>query len=422
MSLHAAGLGEVTVLETAPEIRPLGAGVNLLPNGVRELAALGVAAELARVAVPIHELVYYTRHGEVIWREPRGRAAGHRWPQLAVHRGRAQMVLLAAVLARLGRAAVRTDARVTDFVELPTGRLRLALASRDGAASTTDGDALVGADGIHSAVRRTLFPAEGPPVWQRQVVWRGIARIPAFADGRSMVIGGDRTWKVVAYPISPEPGDDGLVETNWAMARALGPDERADRSTWDRSVDSGKLLAVLDGWRFADLDVAALVAATPAPFEQPMNDRDPLPRWSFGPVTLVGDAAHPMCPMGSNGTTQSVLDARALAHALATHAGPGEAFLAYEAERRRRTTLLQQANRALGPEVVVALADGATPEPSVQDRSEVASPAELAEISRRYATLAGSDTGAANAASPYAVPGPDDGAGPQPWRHAAATS
>ncbi|MEU8085771.1 FAD-dependent monooxygenase [Micromonospora sp. NPDC049101] len=402
LSLHAAGLDEIRLVDAAPEIRPLGAGINLLPNAVRELADLGLDAAVGAAAVPTTELVYFSRHGDVIWREPRGRAAGHRWPQLSVHRGHLQMVLLAAAEERLGRGCVRADARVTDFCRLPTGRVRVTLAHRTGDTSTTtEVDALIGADGIRSGVRRVLFPDEGPPVWQRQVVWRGITKIPPFADGRSMFVGGDSTWKVVAYPIAPLPDAAGLVDTNWAVSRTFVPGEVVDRAGWDRVVDPAKLLAALDGWVFDSLDVGALIAAA-APFEQAMVDRDPLPRWTFGPVTLVGDAAHAMCPMGSNGTTQAIIDARALASAVAVEPDISTAFVAYERDRRERMTLLQNCNRALGPEVVVAMADRARsvirPGPSARDLDR-----ELAEISRRYAELGGFDVAAANAASSYSV-------------------
>ncbi|MGX4656261.1 FAD-dependent monooxygenase [Micromonospora sp. SCSIO 07396] len=402
LSLHAAGLDDIRLVDAAPEIRPLGAGINLLPNAVRELAALGLDEAVGASAVSTTELVYFSRHGEVIWREPRGRAAGHRWPQLSVHRGKLQMVLLAAVEERLGGQRVRADARVTDFRLLPTGRVQVNLAHRTGGTTTTEADALIGADGIRSGVRRVLYPGEGPPVWQRQVVWRGIAKIPPFADNRSMFIGGDRTWKVVAYPIATRPDAAGLVDTNWAVARTFGPDEVVDRAEWDRVVDPAKLLAALDGWVFGPLDVASLVTAAKAPFEQAMVDRDPLPRWTFGPVTLIGDAAHAMCPMGSNGTTQAIVDARALAAAVAGHPEVDTAFTAYERERLDRMTLLQNCNRALGPEVVVAMADRASsvtrpgPSASALDR-------ELAEVSRRYAELGGFDVAMANTDSSYSV-------------------
>lgn len=301
LSLHAAGLDDIRVVDAAPEIRPLGAGINRLPNAVRELADLGLQAAVGGSAVPTTELVYSSRHGDVIWREPRGRAAGHRWPQLSVHRGHLQMVLLAAVEERLGGGRVGADARVTDLRLLPTGRVRVTLAHRACSTTTTEADDLIGADGIRSGVRRVLFPGEGPPVWQRQVVWRGIAKIPPFADGRSMFVGGDRTrssaspmalpewsrgsWKVIAYPIAPRLDAAGLVDTNWAVARTFVPGELVDRAGWDRVVDPAKLLAALDSWVFDSLDVGALIAAA-APFKQAMLDRDPLPRWTFGPVTL----------------------------------------------------------------------------------------------------------------------------------------
>ena len=376
------------MVEAAAEIRPLGAGVNILPNAVRELAALGLSDALAEIARPISELAYYAPDGRLIWREPRGLLAGHRWPQFAVHRGRMQMLLLDALCDRLGSAAVRTGSRITGFDRLPGGRLTVTLARRDGSAPVWEAEALIGADGIRSAVRGVLYPGEGPPVWQRQVVWRGTAWVPPFAGGHTMIIAGDERWKVIVYPMAPEPDARGLLETNWAVACILRPGETVDRSGWDRTADPARLVAALGGWRPGGLDVGALLAGA-APFEQPMVDRDPLPAWSFGTVTLIGDAAHAMCPMGSNGTTQSVVDARAVAHALATTGDVTAAFTAYERERREPMSRLQLANRDLGPEVVLA-----------------AGPWEPAAVTRNYAELAGFDVRSAGAPSPYTVPVP----------------
>ncbi|GIJ50359.1 flavin-dependent oxidoreductase [Virgisporangium aliadipatigenens] len=396
LSLHAAGVRDVTVFEAVDRMAPAGAGVNLLPNATRELAALDLHPALARISVATSELRYYNRHGHVLWRESRGRAAGHRWPQFSVHRGRLQMLLLSAVRARLGSAAVRTGTRLTGFTTTAAGRVRATVRTVDGSTATVEADALIGADGIRSAVRAVLYPDEGPPVWQRQSVWRGTVWAPPFGGGRSMVIGGDDTWKVIAYPMRPEPDEHGRLCTNWAVAR-LGDDPR--RAEPDGPVPPESLLPAVGGWEFGSLDVGALISATPSVYRQRMVDRDPLSRWSFGPVTLIGDAAHAMCPMGSNGTTQSVLDARALAHAVVSHREPVTAFAAYEADRRATATRLQRAGRELGPEIVIALAHRHAP-----DGGAALPRQEFAEAVHRYALLGGSDVTAANAPSPYQPP------------------
>ncbi|WP_410536348.1 FAD-dependent monooxygenase [Streptomyces sp. KL2] len=353
---HDAGFEDLVVAEAAPALRPLGAGLNLLPNAVRELAALGLYREVAAVSVPVRELVYCTHRGAVVWREPRGQAAGHRRPQLSVHRGRLQEVLADAVRRRLGPDAVLTDSRLASFTETAGGRLSVLLEHpAAGTSDTLDADVLVGADGIRSAVRRLLYPEEGSPACDGTVVWRGTPRSEPFLTGCSMVVMGDGLRKVVAYPL-PGPGPDGRVLINWAASRAPADGEPVDRTDWNRPVPREKFLSHFAGRRYGDLSIEDLLEGDGPVVEFPLLDRDPLPRWSFGRTTLLGDAAHAMAPMGSNATTRSVVDARAPAYALARHDDPAGALAAYERDRRPAMTRLQLASRAKGPEVVIDLA------------------------------------------------------------------
>ncbi|WP_441250655.1 flavin-dependent oxidoreductase [Kitasatospora sp. McL0602] len=398
LSLHAAGFEDVQIVEAATQLRPLGVGLNILPNAVRELAELGLAEELAAVSVPTGELSLCNRYGSVIWNEPRGLAAGYRWPQLSIHRGRLQAVLAEAVRRRLGPGSIVTGSRVTDVDALPDGKVSVGLAGQPG---RTVADLLVGADGIHSAVRAALHPQEGPPPWNGLIVWRGTTWSEPFLNGSTMVIAGDDQQKLVIYPMSP-PDDSGRVLMNWATARRADLSELADRADWNRPVQPEKFLRYFEDWRFDWLDVPGLLATAAEAFEYPMVDRDALPRWTFGRVTLLGDAAHAMYPTGSNGATQSIVDARVLAHHLALNPDVDEALAAYEHERRPAMTRLQASNRQMGPEIVINLAHERAPE-GFASVHEVIPEAELRAISEQYAQIGAFDPATVNSRPSYGV-------------------
>ncbi|MEN3537198.1 flavin-dependent oxidoreductase [Microbispora sp. ZYX-F-249] len=400
LSLHAVGLTDVTLLEAATTIEPIGVGLNILPNAVRELDELGLGDRLLGVAMATGSLSYYNRFGQLIWNEPRGKAAGHRWPQLSIHRGRLQAVLLDAVLERLGPGAVVAGSRVTGFENRPDGTVEIEVAHQvSGAVSHVTADVLIGADGIHSGVRAAMYPGEGPPRWNRLIVWRGSTWAGPFLDGRTMVIAGDARRRAVVYPLTRPEGPSERVLMNWAVARRAGDDEFPDRADWNRPVDPERFLAGFDDLRFGWLDVPALIRSGQEALEYPMVDRDPLPAWTSGRATLLGDAAHAMHPMGSNGATQSIVDGRVLAAALAGHDDIGAALAAYENERRPRTTALQEASRRMGPEVVIDIADQRAPD-GFDSIDAVIPPDELARISAGYAQLAGSDPEMVNARPP----------------------
>ncbi|WP_435973950.1 FAD-dependent monooxygenase [Streptomyces sp. Qhu_M48] len=418
LALHAAGFERVTVVEAAPAIRPVGAGLNLMPNAVRELDALGLLDALEAGALRTRELRYYHRSGALISREPRGLGAGYRWPQLSVHRGHLQQVLAGAVRARLGPAALVTGVRVTGLELSPDGRPRLRLEHRDGAVrgrASLEPDVLVGADGIRSAVRAALHPGEGGPPWNGTLVWRGVSRMPARAVGSFMFIAGDDRQKAVVYPMSRPTGPGREVLVNWALARPAegtcgtraftGSGEERFHGDWNRPVPVETFLPFYEGWEFDGVSVPDLLRAADSAHEYPMVDREPLDRWTHGRTTLIGDAAHAMYPIGSNGATQSIVDARALAHALARHRDPAEGLAAYERERRPVTTALQRANRELGPEVVINLAHARAPQ-GFTDIHDVIPAEELAAIAGRYAATGAFDPTAVNQGSPYEVPLP----------------
>lgn len=403
LALHTAGFERVTVVEAASEIQPVGAGLNIMPNAVRELDALGLLDRLEERALCTRELRYYHRSGGLISREPRGLGAGYHWPQLSIQRGELQLALADAVRTRLGHGALVCGVKVTGLEPLPDGRPRVQLEHRDGARrgkASLEPDVLIGADGIRSTVRAALNPGEGEPPWNGMLVWRGVSSLPADRIGAFMFIAGDDRQKAVVYPMTEPARDTGEVLVNWALAMPAESVGDSTRGDWNRPVPVARFLHHYEGWDFDGVSVPEVLRAAEGAFEYPMVDREPLPRWSLGRTTLIGDAAHAMYPIGSNGATQSIVDGRALAHAMAMHRDPAEALAAYEAGRRPAMTELQRANRRLGPEVVINLAHERAPG-GFTDIHEVIPQSELAEIAARYAATGAFDPQTVNQGSPY---------------------
>lgn len=388
LSLHAAGI-EAEIYEAAPELRPLGVGINLLPHAMRELTELGLAEAIAARGVATGALMYANRFGQEIWREPRGRAAGYGWPQYSIHRGALQMLLLEAAQARLGEDRIHLDHEAV-AVEAEAGRVEFRSRATGTQRAPAEGDVVAGADGIHSALRARFYPQEGPPVWNRRVLWRGVTLARPYLNGRTMVMAGHQDEKFVCYPIDPMAEAGGQALINW-IAELRFPDEAEwRREDWNRPGRLEDVLPRFEDWRFAWLDVPAVIRGAEAIYEYPMVDRDPVDRWTFGRVTLLGDAAHPMYPIGSNGASQGILDARTLAFELATRGDVAEALAAYEQARRPATTRLVLANRGNGPEQVMQQAHERAPR-GFAHIHDVLSPAELEAAAADYKRLAGFD-------------------------------
>lgn len=382
ISLHEAGLRDVTVYERSAAIRGLGVGINLLPHALRELTELGVADAIAELGVEPRTLAYYNRFGQPIWSEPRGRDAGYRWPQLSVHRGRLQLALRDLAEARLAEP-IRLGHRLTGVTTNADGTETARFATDAGTVEAT-ADVIIGADGIHSAMRALRYPAEGAPPWSGLTLWRGVTRIPTFLDRRTMIMAGDGEQKFVAYPLAPADAD-GRMPVNFIAERRVGGTGEAD---WNRAVDPGPIAEMFDEWRFDWLDVPAAIAAADEILEYPMVDRDALPQWTFGRTTLLGDAAHAMYPNGSNGGSQAIIDARTLAFHLATSESIDAGLAAYEQARRPAMTALLAGTRATGPERVMQLARERAPQ-GFTDIDEVIPYAERAQIAADYKTAAG---------------------------------
>jgi 5-methylphenazine-1-carboxylate 1-monooxygenase len=382
LSLHQIGV-PCRVFESAGEIRPLGVGINILPHAARELFELGLAEKLLATGVQTASLSYHSKRGQMIWSEPRGLFAGYKWPQLSIHRGRLQMLLLDAVKERLGPDAVATGHALESWRD-EAGMIAVTFVDKNGRRIEVEGSLLVGADGIHSAARRKLYPDEGAPLWKGMILWRGVTPGAEFLDGRSMIMAGHAGQKFVAYPIAP----DGGRLLNWVAEIRFPPDEDWRREDWNRPGKLGDFLPAFEDWRFDWLDIPQLVRSAPSCYEYPMVDRDPLPRWSFGRMTLLGDAAHPMYPIGSNGASQAILDARVLARDIRDKGVTPEALSAYEAERRAATTPIVLANRQMGPERVMQLVEERAPN-GFASVNEVLSREELESVANSYKRMAG---------------------------------
>jgi 5-methylphenazine-1-carboxylate 1-monooxygenase len=361
LSLQARGI-DCTVFESVEALRPLGVGINLLPHSVRVLAALGLQPALADTAIETAELAFYNRHGQLVWSEPRGLAGGYAFPQFSIHRGELQMILLRAALERLGPTRVLTGHALESFDD-DGDAVRLVFADRNAGAPAgrqhvMRARAVIAADGIHSVVRRHFHPDEGPPRFSGRMLWRATTAAAPFLTGRSMVQAGHQDQKFVCYPISAHAAREGRALVNWIAELRVPVGQTPPRQDWSRKVAKSVFAGPFAGWRFPWLDVPALIDAADAVYEYPMVDRDPLPRWTHGRVTLLGDAAHPMYPIGSNGASQAILDAEALAEAIA--ATPGDlpqALARYEHERLEKVNAVVLANRNRGPEKLLQLAD-----------------------------------------------------------------
>lgn len=382
LMLHQRGIG-CTILEAAPEVKTLGVGINTLPHAIRELAALDLLPALDAVAIRTRELRYLNRFGQEIWKEPRGIWAGHDAPQFSIHRGHLHQVLWQAAEARLPTGSLLRAARLQRFVQDAAG---VTAHLADG--RSLHGDVLIGADGIHSAIRAALHPDDGGIRWNGIQMWRGAVEWPAFEGGDTMIVAGDMKEKLVLYPIAPGASPATRL-TNWVVCAQIGDASKPPprREDWSRPGKLDEVLPHVARFRIPFLDVAALVRATGEFWEYPMCDRDPLPFWTQGRVTLLGDAAHPMYPVGSNGASQAVLDARCLADLLATQA-PEAALAAYAAERLAKTAEIVRANRKGGPERVVDEVSARAPDGFAQ-LEDVISREELAAIAGGYAQMAG---------------------------------
>jgi 5-methylphenazine-1-carboxylate 1-monooxygenase len=390
LMLQRAGIA-CRVFEAAPEMRPIGVGINLLPHAMRELAELGLEAALAGRGVLTSEAVFFNRFGQLIYCEPLGRAAGYDWPQISIHRGDLQAVLLDAFRERIGPdrlvlgalctgASQDDDRAVADFSAVGTGR----------ALPAARGDVVIGCDGIHSRIRSQLLPDEGGPIYSGVNMWRGVTVWPPILSGASMIRAG---WfvpaKLVLYPIRDRIDPQGRQLVNWVVEIAT---PNYAHWNWSRPGQLGDFLPAVGDWHFDWLDVPEFLQQSELILEYPMVDKNPLPRWSFGRITLLGDAAHPMYPRGSNGAGQAILDARALADSLAANPGdPVRALQEYETLRLGATAEIVRTNRTAPPDAILGEVYRRTGDRPFRAIEDVISLEEIAAISESYKQIAGYD-------------------------------
>jgi 2-polyprenyl-6-methoxyphenol hydroxylase-like FAD-dependent oxidoreductase len=391
LSLHAAGVDDVEIHESASAVRELGVGINILPHAVRELSELDLLDELINVGVATADFTYFSRLGQPIWEEPLGIAAGYRWPQLSIHRGELLGVLHQAVVRRLGSQRIHTNHHLARFGTRTEGGIWAEFVERDTDTliARAEADLLVGCDGIHSTVRRSLYPDEGPLRWNGVTMWRGVSEGKPFLTGRSMVNIGSSRQRTVVYPISNSRQRTGQAAINWVATRKVSTSEMPPQD-WTYVAQREEVLRAFEAFTFEFLDVVQLIRDAEVIYQYPMVDRDALPTWDFGRLTLLGDAAHPMHPVGGNGASQAILDARVLARELALRPTIEAAITAYDTERRPATAAVVQSNRRAGPHRCQDLVEERAPN-GFKELSDVITRQELEEIADEYKRIGGFD-------------------------------
>jgi 2-polyprenyl-6-methoxyphenol hydroxylase-like FAD-dependent oxidoreductase len=401
LTCHQIGV-PVRVFESVSTLRPLGVGINLQPNAVRELLELGFAAELEAIGVAAEEWALFARNGREVWSEPRGTLAGYRWPQYSVHRGKLQMALYAAVLERLGRDAVVTGARLASYETGPSA-VTATFKCADGSVRRETGEILIGADGIRSTVRAQMHPSEGAPIWNGAVMWRGVSQHPPVRTRNSFVLIGTMAHRFVCYPISKADPATGLATMNWIAERTLQDKSAWGDSDWDRRATFDEFLPYFLDWDFGWLDAPRIMRGASEVFVYPMVDRDPVDHWTDGRVLLLGDAAHAMYPTGSNGASQAIVDARILGAKLLDH-GLGEAaLLAYETDLRDNINALILRNRGAGPIGLLGVVEQRCAG-EFENIDDVVPRAEAEEFMAKYKRAAGFAKEALNNSAPLIDP------------------
>ena len=395
ISLHNAG-HNVTVFESTKEVKPLGVGINLLPHCVRVLDNLGLLNDLKKLAVETKELVYANKHGQFFWEEPRGIYAGYKWPQFSIHRGEFQILLWNKAAEILGNDCLHPGHHISSF-EQDENSVTAHFVEKDSGdiIHSENADLLIGADGINSQIRKLLYPDEGPVVYSGNVLYRGTAVMKPFLTEASMAMIGSLKQKMVVYPIKDAYDENGNQLINWVANLKGGLGATLTERDWNRQADKKQLLEKYANWKFDWLDVPYMIEhSNSGIFEFPMSDRDPLNRWSFNRVTLLGDAAHPMYPIGSNGASQAILDVEELTNALNRFERLSEALENYDSIRIEATAKVVNQNRKKGPDIILDLMedrfpDGFSPNEIPHE--------ELETLMEKYKKIAGFDKETLNA-------------------------
>jgi 5-methylphenazine-1-carboxylate 1-monooxygenase len=386
MGLHERGIA-CRVYERAPEIRELGVGITLLPHAMREFTSLGIGDELLKAGIENVESCFFNRFGQLIYKEPRGKLAGYQYPEVGIHRGKLHRILFEAARKRIGADRLHTDRELVAIDQDDTGvTLTFKETSSGRLLEPVRASAAIACDGINSAIRKHFYPDDAV-AFAGINTWRGVTRRKPILTGRSyMRVGSILTGKLVIYPIVNNVDGEGNQLVNW-MAEIK--QERAGKNDWNKPGDLADFFAIYKDWRFDWLDVAEMIRTADQILEYPMVDKDPIGRWTFGRVTLAGDAAHPMYPRGSNGAAQAAIDARTLADALAKHAEPGEALLAYESARREATAKVVRTNREYPPDFINIKVEELVGDRPFDNLDEYITQDELRALSENYKKIAG---------------------------------
>lgn len=355
LTCHQIGVPAV-VLESVRTVAPLGVGINLQPNAIRELYDLGFADDLNAIGIEATEWALVGRGGNDVWAEARGRPAGYDWPQYSVHRGKLQILLYQAVLDRLGPDSVLTGHRVAGYRNTSTGVVA-EVDTRDGNTTEIEGSLLIAADGLHSTVRARMHPDQPEPQWGGQILWRGATPGPPVRSGAAFTLVGTLDQRFVHYPISAVDSDTGLQLQNWIAELTVDTGNGLPGSDWNKQVDIEKFLPAFADWTFDWLDIPSLVRGAPAVWEFPMVDRDPVDQWVDGNVCLIGDAAHVMYPVGSNGASQAIVDARVMGAKFLECGVTPDALTSFEAQLLASMSALVLRNRGHGPIGILEVVD-----------------------------------------------------------------
>ena len=402
LTLHQIGV-PCRVFEVVPDLQPLGVGINLQPNAVRELYELGIGAEqLDAIGIQAREWALVGRNGNDVYAEPRGLLAGYKWPQYSVHRGQLQMLLLREVQRRLGPEAVQMGCRVTGYRNETQG-VTAFVETQQGQRLEVPGRLLIAADGLHSAIRAQMHPDQPPIQWGGAIMWRGTTPGRAIRTGASFVGVGSLRHRVVLYPISPPDPVTGLSTINWIAEITVDNAGGWTQGDWNRRVKLEEFIHHFEGWNYDWLDVPAMLRGATEIFEYPMIDRDPVPTWVDGRVALIGDAAHVMYPVGSSGASQGIVDTRVLGAAMVAHGVTPAALQAYDQKLCKDISALVLRNRGSGPFGILGLVDercGGV----FDDIDAVIPKAERDEFMARYKQAAGFAIESLNAAPSIIAP------------------
>lgn len=391
------------VFEAVRELKPLGVGINLQPSAVRELYDLGFSEQLQAIGVKTRDYGLYTKRGLHIWTEDRGTWAGYQWPQYSIHRGHLHMMLYHELIRRAGPDAVETGWSAKRFENTDDGAL-LHLKSADGETRTEKGALIVAADGIHSTLRKQMMPDEGEPIWGGTILWRGTTQAEPFLTGASMVLIGHNHMRFVSYPITERDPATGLATVNWIASLSFDPDSNWNKEDYSRQAKAEDFLPHFEDLKFDWLDAPALIRGSDKIFEYPMVDRDPLQRWTYDRVSLMGDAAHAAYPVGSNGAGSAIIDARKIGAAIVACGPTNEALQMYEDEMRPVTSKVVLTNRVAGPDKILDIVEKRC-DGQFDQITDVISDAEMREHAETYKAIAGYGIAATNEAPPTIASG-----------------